>query len=579
MEFAPRSLLDVAVVGGVDALLEASEAARQLGEYTRGAVLAEKAARAAERGGRRAELAAAQVLQARHLTRTGELERAVTLCRLAMKIQQQRGDDFQRCHAMLVEAFALMELGLHAEALESLGDALELATRLDDRDLLYWVHNRLGTAHEYLGDPALGRDFLQRALAMADTTDAETQFCVANNLAANAMTLVPARRRAGDEAGAEEALRTGLDHGRRAAEMARTAAHPYRYAISLSNMGLLRALGGDLAAARSDLLTAQSLAVENNYPSLALDAAAHLAELLGMQGRYPEAVDAWTAVLDAAEGLGENPVLQTALAELVNAYEQLGEFALALGYHRRVLDAERELRTDLAQVRARLLSDQVELADMRLESALAQARTMELEVDREALQQRADELYETAHRDALTAIGNRRYLDQELDRMLVAARAHARPCVVALADVDHFKDVNDTFGHAVGDEVLVRLGRLIESHSRPQDIVGRFGGEEFAIGLRDLDLAAAGAVCERLRRAVEHEPWSDIRPGLQVTLSFGLADAAGVTDLSGLLTAVDEQLYLAKAAGRNRVWVRGQDDDAAPQPPIEVQGRSRSSAT
>lgn len=178
---------------------------------------------------------------------------------------------------------------------------------------------------------------------------------------------------------------------------------------------------------------------------------------------------------------------------------------------------------------------------------------LRVEVDR--LRRERAEAREQSRRDSLTATWNRRYLDERLGTLRDGA-ADAAVCV-ALADVDHFKTVNDTHGHALGDEVLRRLVDLM-SEGLPEDgFCARYGGEEFALVLPGIEPAEAVRVCEEARARVDAHPWDEIAQDLRVTVSVGVA-CLGDADRAGSsgLDAADALLYVAKRAGRNAVAYR-----------------------
>jgi diguanylate cyclase (GGDEF)-like protein len=155
--------------------------------------------------------------------------------------------------------------------------------------------------------------------------------------------------------------------------------------------------------------------------------------------------------------------------------------------------------------------------------------------------------------DPLTGVPNRRTLDAQLASAHRDAVARGDPLFVAMLDVDRFKQVNDTYSHAVGDVVLRRLATLVQEHARAVDLLARYGGEEFVVVLAVSALAAAVAACERIRARIQSEDFSPIAPGLTVTASLGVADIAAFPGPEAGLRRVDELLYAAKAAGRNRV--------------------------
>ena len=165
-------------------------------------------------------------------------------------------------------------------------------------------------------------------------------------------------------------------------------------------------------------------------------------------------------------------------------------------------------------------------------------------------------VYESAHRDGLTGVFNRKHFEERLLAELAYAERHAKELSLLLLDIDHFKNVNDQYGHLAGDQVLRAAASLIVRGSRAEDIVARYGGEEFVHVVRDVPLRAALGIAERTRVAVA-EATTDVGGcGISVTLSCGVASLSccgAHRDREALLRVADERLYRAKLAGRNRV--------------------------
>lgn len=156
-----------------------------------------------------------------------------------------------------------------------------------------------------------------------------------------------------------------------------------------------------------------------------------------------------------------------------------------------------------------------------------------------------------ARTDGLTGIANRRYFMERLRTNIAHAKGRQRPLSLLMIDLDHFKKVNDRFGHAGGDAVLVAFAGLLKSRSRAGDLPGRLGGEEFAVCLLDADLPSATEVAERLRMQVaEQRP---LAPDYRVTISIGATLLHADDNAESLLQRADELLYRAKTEGRNRV--------------------------
>jgi diguanylate cyclase (GGDEF)-like protein len=166
----------------------------------------------------------------------------------------------------------------------------------------------------------------------------------------------------------------------------------------------------------------------------------------------------------------------------------------------------------------------------------------------------SEELEVLATTDDLTKLLNRRQFFASFQDEFERARRQGRPLSLIMIDADHFKDVNDRHGHAVGDEVLRVLAERCRGLFRATDILGRIGGEEFAAALAETDLAEALDTAERVRREVAGEPITVGTDRLRVTVSVGVAAHGGdPADSADLLQRADRALYAAKAGGRNRV--------------------------
>jgi len=165
-----------------------------------------------------------------------------------------------------------------------------------------------------------------------------------------------------------------------------------------------------------------------------------------------------------------------------------------------------------------------------------------------------DLLAKRAMIDGLTGLWNRAYFDQRLLAELGLSSRCGRPLACTLLDVDHFKRVNDTYGHSRGDEVLRGVGQVLLEESRAEDIVCRYGGEEFVILTPDATAQGAAAHAERVRTLLASRAFGREQDAARVTASFGCADTV-MWGLAALVEAADKALYEAKGAGRNRVVV------------------------
>ncbi|NNL76715.1 MAG: GGDEF domain-containing protein [Desulfobacterales bacterium] len=169
-----------------------------------------------------------------------------------------------------------------------------------------------------------------------------------------------------------------------------------------------------------------------------------------------------------------------------------------------------------------------------------------------------EKLRELALRDGLTGLYNHRYFQELMDNELSRARRYKKPISLVLLDLDHFKKINDTYGHPVGDIVLKEVSKSIKNTIRESDTAARYGGEEFAIVLPETDLKGAAIVAERLRRAVERQRIDAKGINVGVTISVGAAcyqASAGTKEKSEIIASADNALYSSKHTGRNKISV------------------------
>ena len=162
-------------------------------------------------------------------------------------------------------------------------------------------------------------------------------------------------------------------------------------------------------------------------------------------------------------------------------------------------------------------------------------------------------IYRMTIMDGLTNVHNKRYFVEQLDRELSRAARHRRPLTMVMLDIDHFKVVNDEFGHLAGDHVLKEVAQLAKSRLRPDDVIARYGGEELALILPETDLAGGVQIANELRKMIATASFVFEDEDIDVTVSCGVAQLDPAWSSYDFVKAADEQLYEAKGAGRNRV--------------------------
>jgi diguanylate cyclase len=202
-----------------------------------------------------------------------------------------------------------------------------------------------------------------------------------------------------------------------------------------------------------------------------------------------------------------------------------------------------------------------ENAKVRHEVNELNARLQHSQAQIEKLRSSLSESQRLGMLDAVTALKNRHWLDAALPREVNAAQESKEPLCLIMADVDHFKRINDSFGHAVGDEILKRFAELLSKNIKGRDSAVRFGGEEFIVLLPHTRVEGARNLGEQIRGELEAKKWMHHKTGKpigKVTASFGVAQLRPAEEPDAFLERADAKLYEAKAAGRN--CVRCDDD-------------------
>ena len=192
---------------------------------------------------------------------------------------------------------------------------------------------------------------------------------------------------------------------------------------------------------------------------------------------------------------------------------------------------------------------EIERKNEELRRALGKLERSQREIKRQN-----QELHVLATRDPLTGVLNRRSFFQGFDSLFVEAHEEGENLGCIMVDIDHFKSVNDRFGHAVGDKVIKLLANVLTEVSRPNDLVGRFGGEEFCVAIPRADNDVCAAIAERMRSAIQEGHGAKFANAMRITSSFGVsALSSGAATVAELVDQADKALYVAKESGRNRV--------------------------
>jgi two-component system cell cycle response regulator len=464
----------------------------------------------------------ARLLRSAALVREGESEQGGRWAHQVLAWSQQHGNPFllSRAHRMLSIFYRqigdLSECLTHAvQSVANLADDEPPAVRA--RHLL-----ALAVALDESGSTDEGDRRFREALALANVEgDLELTLNILNNMAFTAFEN-------DDEPAARDLV----------AQMRAVQARGGRAfgALELDTIARIDMMRGDYAAVEESLHSlvdgARSTVVSLEGDTTAI-CLLTLAEARRLDRRYAGAQAAVDAAVRLAEDRGLDRVRAQAREEQAALYAATGRFREAYEEHRAFHAAATALHSMQRDAQARALQAVFEATEAR--------RTSE-------------HFREMAHRDALTGLYNRRYVNERLPALIGEAVATRSPISVAILDLDHFKRVNDTLSHSTGDTVLQNVAQLLlEAVSGPM-IAARMGGEEFLLVLPGMDAREATERCERLRLRIRAHAWEPITGALGVTTSIGLTTAAeGRATPSTLLSLADRNLYVAKREGRDRV--------------------------
>jgi diguanylate cyclase (GGDEF)-like protein len=459
-----------------------------------------------------------------------------------------------------------MQISEYVDAFRCLNAAMEMQDEVDDPGLQSGIFGLAAYWHSQLGDPDKGLHYAQRTLELASRTGSLREECVAHEKLGQAYELA-------DQI--DDAIRTY----REGLPKCREGNDPLFTGLMQILLGRALHRNDQLEMAEEWLRQGIEETRAAGFQDGVLDGLVNYGSLLFDLGRLAEAEEILLDVVDTARTRERWESLKGSYRTLARIAAQRGDLGSAYDHLLRHLEV-RENMLDIE--RARLIAFQEVEFDMlareqQIELLQEQARISELEaVNRKQRRQLVWVTYTIAgvllvvlalllihatrerrhYRrlstlDSLTGLRNHTSFISEGDLMLTECLNRHEPATLIICDIDHFKLINDSHGHHVGDRVLIRLASRIRETFGDNAIAGRIGGEEFAVLLGGMDIDRAGAQVERLRSRIEKMRSEDNH--IDFTLSFGLAECRPGESFTELRERADRAMYRAKAAGRDRV--------------------------
>lgn len=430
----------------------------------------------------------------------------------------------------------------YAEALDFLFRALKIAQRSKNKVLEGQALNHIGYIYIDLSEPAKGLSYLQQSYDILETTDSTEE------LGKTMFSLCHAYLNV-------EKYDNALYFGKKALTHFRNTEKYYLFAEALIHVGRVYLAMEKKIQAEEKFLDALTLSKQYKYPreaSIALN-------LLGrIQFEAQNDDDAEIKLLESlrmAEQINLAPTLQECHQLLSEIYAKQGNYRKAYEHHRQFHHLSKQLHQLDIRNRVKVLELSHNLETSRKVSEALKAQNDELRKEVRLRKRTQAKLEELSRKDPLTGLFNRRHFFELAEREFIRSRRYNRPVSMIMIDLDHFKIVNDTHGHLVGDQILSQIGARILQNSREVDIVGRYGGEEFLILLPETTLDDAMILAQRIFSSLSKKPVNTSSLMLPVEVSIGVSSCENQKDLSlyELIEQADKALYRAKELGRNRI--------------------------
>jgi diguanylate cyclase (GGDEF)-like protein len=528
-------------------------------------------------------------------------QRGLELSNVAHALAKKFGYERGAVHSLYHRAICKYMLSDYENALSELLYVLSAYQNLGDKVLQGRVLNWIGNIHYRLGDYPVAINYYMKSLRLKeevgdklgeaysyndlgcvygrlnDTPKAFAYFSKSlslkeelGNLQGQAHTLNElgdAYQRIGDR-------RRALDYYQKALDIRTRIGDKRGQGVTLANIGSVHQQQNEMDEAEKFYLQSLNILREVGHKYAETSTLTRLGKLLIEKNECERALQYLLPALALAEEIKSKEWTYKAHEALAQAYERLGNLKKALSHFKAFHALKEEVMTRETAQKLRTMSIQHDTEKAQRESEIYRLKNVELVKANEELQRLMESLREAntqktalllqvqeqakalerqAREDSLTKLFNRRYLDSQLEQELDRAKRYARPLSVAMLDIDFFKQVNDRFSHQVGDEVLRELAKILRSESRSNDIIGRYGGEEFVIIFPETPLLKAVSACEKTRLMIQAYNWQKVHPELSITVSIGVVERTTQENIDQLLSAADKKLYEAKRTGRNKV--------------------------
>ena len=474
-------------------------------------------------------------------TGTGEFPEALSQALRAMEVYRDLKDDAGYAYTAHLVSQAYRQMNDLPRALKYALPGLEVARRIDDPRYRMGLLMTLGGAYVDRGDYDAALRCAREVLEASDPETTPGFHADALNSIAFTHYLM------GDAAG-------GLAYADQAIALHQRIGHPERSLYALHTAGVIRLALDRANEARAFFERGLDKAQKEGIRTSIIEFRVELGRLAEREGDVESAFEHLHEALEVAEGL-ESPLRQAEVhRRLAELYKSIGDFERALEHLETFHRLDKQVFNEQSDQRMKALQVQHEVVQAQKEAEIYRLENVSLHAEVEHRKQTETELREIAAQDPLTGIYNRQYFERRAEAILNRADRAQEPLGLVLLDLDEFKALNDTHGHLTGDVALRTLAQRIGTLMRQSDLLGRYGGDEFVLLLREATQHHCLEVAERIRGSLDERSLTP-RADIPTTVSIGVVHRPidVDTDLLTLLERADEALYQAKKSGKNRV--------------------------